>query len=157
MHHACAVTCTGESITGVACWTGAVVTVRYVVAGSQRTAAAVVRCALVNVWNFRREVAISHRKLIREINSFSFRWNITCLSGPYWTALRTYDSTHWNSNLYILNAVSCLAYVTYVRNAGRGHLSSEWCHNENDVIMRTGAASAVGARRANDVIMRMTS
>jgi len=27
----------------------------------------------------------------------------------------------------------------------------------NDVIMRTGAASAVGARRANDVIMRMTS
>jgi len=27
----------------------------------------------------------------------------------------------------------------------------------NDVIMRTGAASAVGARRANDVTVRMTS
>jgi len=26
----------------------------------------------------------------------------------------------------------------------------------NDVIMRTGAASAVGARSANDVVMRMT-
>jgi len=44
--------------------------------------------------------------------------------------------------------------ATYVRNAGRGQLSSEWRHNENDVIMRTGAASAVGARLANDVIMR---
>jgi len=28
---------------------------------------------------------------------------------------------------------------------------------ENDVIMRTGAASAVGTRRANGDIMRMTS
>jgi len=33
-------------------------------------------------------------------------------------------------HLYILNAVR------------RGQLSSEWRHNENDVIMRTGAASA---------------
>jgi len=42
---------------------------------------------------------------------------------------------------------------TYVRNGGRGQLSSEWRYNENDVIMRTGAASAasaVGARRHNE-------
>jgi len=30
--------------------------------------------------------------------------------------------------------------ATYVRNAQRGQLSSEWRHNENDVIMRTGTA-----------------
>jgi len=43
--------------------------------------------------------------------------------------------------------------VTYVRNGGRAQLSSEWRHNENDVIMRTGAASAAstaGARRHNE-------
>ena len=61
-------------------------------------------------------------------------------------------------NLYMLNALRCpYTYVTYVHNAGRGQLISEQRHNENDVIMRTGATSAVGARRANDVIMRMTS
>jgi len=35
---------------------------------------------------------------------------------------------------------------TYVRNGGRGQLSSERRHSENDVVMRTGAASAVGVR-----------
>jgi len=30
-------------------------------------------------------------------------------------------------HLYILNAVTC----PYVRNGGRGQLSSEWRHNEN--------------------------
>ena len=56
---------------------------------------------------------------------------------------------------YILNAVRC----PYVRNGGRaGQLSSEWRHNENDAILRTGAASAasaVGARghNENDVTM----
>jgi len=45
--------------------------------------------------------------------------------------------------------VSVRTYIrSYVRNGGRGQFSSEWRHNENDVIMRTGAASA---------IMRMTS
>jgi len=75
-------------------------------------------------------------------------------------------------HLCILNAVRYL-YV-HVRNAGRGQLSSARSprshydvilivtsfarrHNENNVIMKTGVASAVGARRANDVIMRMTS
>ena len=53
------------------------------------------------------------------------------------------------NNRYILNAVTRCPYLTYVRNAGRGQLSSEWCHNENDIIMRTRAASAVGTRRAN--------
>ena len=38
------------------------------------------------------------------------------------------------SNLYILNAVS-YPYVAYVCNVGRGQLSSEWRHNENDVII----------------------
>ena len=46
--------------------------------------------------------------------------------------------------------------VTYVRNVGRGQLSSEWRHNENDVIMRTRAASAVGARRHNENDVTMT-
>jgi len=40
--------------------------------------------------------------------------------------------------------------VTYVRNGERGQLSSERRHNKNDVITRTGAASAVGARRLNE-------
>jgi len=45
----------------------------------------------------------------------------------------------------------------YVRNGGRGQLISERRHNENDIIMRTGAASAVGARRhiENDITMRI--
>jgi len=34
----------------------------------------------------------------------------------------------------MLNAVRC-PYVTYVRNAGRGQLSGELRHNENDVVM----------------------
>jgi len=56
--------------------------------------------------------------------------------------------------LYILNAVKCpYSVCSYVRNAGRGQLRSEWRHNENDVIMRTGAARAGGARGVNDVIM----
>jgi len=38
-------------------------------------------------------------------------------------------------NLYILNAVRCPYVRTFVRNAGRGQLSSEWRRNENDVIM----------------------
>jgi len=40
--------------------------------------------------------------------------------------------------------------VTYVCNGGCGQLSSEWRHNDNDVIMRTGAAQAIGARRHNE-------
>jgi len=56
--------------------------------------------------------------------------------------------------------VSVRTYVrSYVRNAGRGQLSSELRHNENDVIMRTGAASAasaVGARRHNENDVTMT-
>ena len=59
-----------------------------------------------------------------------------------------------HSSLYIKRGK--VSVRTFVRNAGRGQLSSEWRHNENDVV-RTGAASAVGARRANDVIMRTTS
>jgi len=45
---------------------------------------------------------------------------------------------------------------TYVRNGGCGQLSSEWRHNENDVIMRTGAASAIGIRRHNENDITMT-
>jgi len=58
-------------------------------------------------------------------------------------------------NLYTLNAVRC----PFFRNGGRGQLSSEWRHNENHVIMRTGvasAASAVGARRHNENDVTMT-
>ena len=47
---------------------------------------------------------------------------------------------------------------SYVRNGGRGQLSSERRHDEYDVIMRTGAASAASAVEAirhneNDVTM----
>ena len=38
---------------------------------------------------------------------------------------------HSPPNLYILDAVRC----PYVRNGGRGQLSSECRHNENDVRM----------------------
>jgi len=44
-----------------------------------------------------------------------------------------------------------------VRNGGRGQLSSEWCHNEDDVIMRTGAATAVGTRHHNENDVTMTA
>jgi len=44
----------------------------------------------------------------------------------------------------------------YVRNGGHGQLSSEWRHNENDDIMRTGAANAVGARCHNENDVTMT-
>jgi len=37
----------------------------------------------------------------------------------------------------------------YVHNGGRGQLSIKGRHNKNAVIMRTGTASAVGARRHN--------
>jgi len=36
---------------------------------------------------------------------------------------------------------------TYVRNAGRGQLSSEWRHNENDVIMIIAGLVADGTGR----------
>jgi len=52
-----------------------------------------------------------------------------------------------------LNAVRKVSVRTYVHNGGRGKLSSEWRHDENDVIIRTGAASAanaVNARRHNE-------
>ena len=42
------------------------------------------------------------------------------------------------TSLYIKRGIRCpyvRTYVTYVRNAGRGQLSSEWRHKENDVIM----------------------
>jgi len=62
------------------------------------------------------------------------------------------------SSLHIKRGkVSVHTYVrTSVRNGGRGQLSSKWRHNENDVMMRTGAASAVSAVGARHV-MRMTS
>jgi len=60
-------------------------------------------------------------------------------------------------NLYILNAVRCPYVRTYVRNGGRGKFNSEWRHNENDVIITTGAASAVGARRHNANAVTMTT
>jgi len=45
----------------------------------------------------------------------------------------------------------------FIRNGGRGQLSSERLrHYENDVIMRTGAANAVGERRHNDNDVTMT-
>ena len=48
--------------------------------------------------------------------------------------------------------------VTYIHNDGHGQLRNEWRHNENDVIMRTGAASAVcetheWRHNENDIIM----
>jgi len=69
---------------------------------------------------------------------------------------------HWChlANLYILNTVRCPYVRSYIHNGGRGQLSSEWRHNESDIMMRTGAASAaVGhyGATARDVIMRMTS
>ena len=65
-----------------------------------------------------------------------------------------YTACNYQASLYIKRGK---VPVTYVRNNGRGQLSSEWRQNKNDVIMRTGAASAIGARRANDVVMRMMS
>jgi len=62
-----------------------------------------------------------------------------------------------HSSLYI--KCSKVSVRTYVRNGGRGQLSSEWRHNENDVITRTGAASAasaVGMRRHNENDVTMT-
>jgi len=56
----------------------------------------------------------------------------------------------WRIKLYIYNVRTSVTL-------GVVQLSSEWRHTENDVIMRTGAASAVGARRTNDVIMKMMS
>jgi len=50
----------------------------------------------------------------------------------------------------VSDAVSVAYELSYARNSGRDQFSSEWRHNENDVIMRTGAASAVGARRHHD-------
>jgi len=56
---------------------------------------------------------------------------------PCWLAcLLTY------LHLCILNAVRCPYVRSYVRNAGRGQLSSEWRHNENDVIMITAGLVA---------------
>jgi len=46
--------------------------------------------------------------------------------------------------------------VSYVRNGGRGQLRNERRHCENDVIMRTGAASAVSATRHNENDVTMT-
>ena len=43
-----------------------------------------------------------------------------------------------DTNLYILNAVRCPYVCLY---AGRGQLSGERRHKENDVMMRTGAAT----------------
>ena len=60
-------------------------------------------------------------------------------------------------SLYIKRSkVSVRTPHTYVRNGGCGQLSSEWRHNENDVITRTGAASAVGARRHDENEVTMT-
>jgi len=41
--------------------------------------------------------------------------------------------------MYIKRDKVCVHNVrTYVRNGGRSQLSSEWRHNENDVIIRKG-------------------
>jgi len=53
----------------------------------------------------------------------------------------------------ILIAVRCPYLRSYVRNGGRGQLSSEWRHSENDVIMRTGAAIGASRHNENDVTM----
>jgi len=50
----------------------------------------------------------------------------------------------------------CPYVRSYVRNGGRGQLSSESRQNQNDVLMRTGAASAKGARRHNENDVAMT-
>jgi len=52
--------------------------------------------------------------------------------------------------LYILNMVRCSYVRTFVRNAGHGQLSGKWHRIENDVVMRTGAVSAIGEWRHND-------
>jgi len=70
-----------------------------------------------------------------------------------WYSYKSVTVTFRRKYLYIKRG----KVSVYVCNAGRGQLSSECRHNENDVIMRTGAASAVGSRRAYDVIMRITS
>ena len=78
---------------------------------------------------------------------------LTTVKKPVSTKTGTDFWYEHHANLYILNAVRC----PYVHNCGRGQLSSESRQNENDDTMRTGATSAVGARRANDVMMRMRS
>ena len=63
----------------------------------------------------------------------------------------------FSGTLYI--KCSKVSVRTYVRNSGSGQLSSEGHHNDNDVIMRTGAASAasaVGMRRHNENDVTMT-
>jgi len=46
-------------------------------------------------------------------------------------------------NLYIFSAVRCLDICLYVRNGGRGQLSSKGRHIESDIIMRMGAAVTI--------------
>jgi len=92
--------------------------------------------------------------------SFRRRSNVLAWYGktkPNTTKVHIHQSKEMYYNtksLYIKRGkVSVRMYVKYVRNAGHGQLSSKWRHNEDDIIMRMGAASDVGARRANDVIM----
>jgi len=50
---------------------------------------------------------------------------------------QTYSGVKTHTRNTILNTVRCPHAGSYVRKAGRGQLSSEWRHNENDVTMIT--------------------
>ena len=62
----------------------------------------------------------------------------------------------WYVSLYRPIKRGKVSVRTYVRNGGRGQLSSRCRHDQSDVIMRTGAASATGARRHNENDVTMT-
>jgi len=94
------------------------------------------------------------------INFFSFvqKQIHLQLSTDKW--IKTRKNTTW---LLLSLYIKCgkVSVRMFVRNAGRGQLSNEWCHNENDVIMRTRAVSAKRgegkmckwSHNENDVIM----
>jgi len=56
-------------------------------------------------------------------------------------------------HICILNAVRCPYVRTFVRNAGRGQLSSKWRHNENGDCERRGRETREWRHNENDVIM----
>ena len=77
-------------------------------------------------------------KTLRRFGSFSHDnikhfWTIS----TFWRyASRFRQTMHlYTLQSLLLNAVRCPYIRSYVCNAGRGQLSSEWRHNENDVIM----------------------
>jgi len=81
--------------------------------------------------------------------TFSIDMTVTITDHPRFLLIRTWIQPVWHL-LHILNAVRC-PYATYVRNVGRGQLSSEWRHNDNcwlTEIMAIGDRTVATCRNA---------